>query len=146
MQSSTPKFRSLIDVGALITGMTNRQVAETLLRLGLRDLDGCVYLDEDDQRMVVVRGRGGRGIEPKPVPLHLCGVRSDRRFSFFDQVHTTGTDIYHGPDTVAAVTLFKDSTLRDYAQGCWRMRDLGSGHSVHVLVSVWWRFVCILCL
>ncbi len=77
------------------------------------------------------------------------------------QIHTTGTDIYHSPDIVAAVTLFKgnvrkrflntllllllvrivccfcdctDNTFRDYAQGCWRMRDLGSGHSVHVLV------------
>lgn len=50
------------------------------------------------------------------------------------QIHTTGTDVYHPSDIVAATTLFKDNTLRDYAQGCWRMRDLGGGHSVHVVV------------
>lgn len=35
-QSASPRFQSLIDVGALITGMTNRQVAEALLLLGLK--------------------------------------------------------------------------------------------------------------
>ena len=37
-------------------------------------------------------------------------------------------------DVTAAVTLSKDTTLRDYAQGCWRMRDLGAGHSAHLIV------------
>lgn len=85
-QSEAPRFHSLIDVGALITGLTNRQVAEALLRYGLKGMEGCVYLDEEDQRMVLVRGPGGRGISPRPIPIHLCGVPPAKRFSFFDQV------------------------------------------------------------
>jgi hypothetical protein len=36
LQSVSPSFHSLVDTGALITGMTNRQVAESLLKLGLK--------------------------------------------------------------------------------------------------------------
>ena len=36
-------------------------------------------------------------------------------------------DIRQAPAAVAAVTLGKDMTLRDYAQGAWRMRQIGRG-------------------
>ena len=49
-------------------------------------------------------------------------------------MHTTGIDIKQRLDGVAAVTIGKDMTLRDFAQGCWRMRGLGKGQSVHVLL------------
>jgi hypothetical protein len=61
------------------------------------------------------------------------------------QVHTVGTDIYNPPDVVAAVSISKDSTLRDYAQGCWRMRDLGSGHAVHLIVRATRRRMRVSC-
>ena len=35
---------------------------------------------------------------------------------------------------VAAVTASKDTTLRDFAQGCWRMRGLATGQCLHVLI------------
>ena len=47
-------------------------------------------------------------------------------------MHTTGIDIQHTIDAVAIVTLGPDMTLRDYAQGCWRMRGLGRGQGVHL--------------
>lgn len=36
----------------------------------------------------------------------------------------------------AAVTLGKDVTFRDFAQGCWRMRQLGSGLLTSYFVSI----------
>ena len=50
------------------------------------------------------------------------------------QVHTTGMDIKQALDATAACTLGKDMTLRDHAQGVYRMRGLGRGQTIVVLV------------
>ena len=82
-QIAEGNFHALIDTGALITGMTNEEVARYLLRNGLKGMKGCVYLDNSDEKMVVLREGG------KPIPLDRCGVAMDQRFTFYDQVHTT---------------------------------------------------------
>jgi hypothetical protein len=79
-------------------------------------MDACLFLNSDDAQMVVDR------TSTPPIPLNRSGVSMHRRFTFYDQVHTTGMDIKHPIDARAAVTLGKDMTLRDFAQGCWRMR------------------------
>ncbi|CAM9565670.1 unnamed protein product, partial [Sphacelaria rigidula] len=43
-------------------------------------------------------------------------------------------DIKQGLSAVAAVTLGKDMTFRDYAQGAFRMRGIGKGQKVQVLI------------
>ena len=43
-----------------------------------------------------------------------------------------GMDIKQGLSVVAAVTLGKDMTFRDYAQGAFRMRGIGKGQKVQV--------------
>ena len=43
-------------------------------------------------------------------------------------------DIQHALDACAITTLGKDTTLRDHAQGCYRMRGLGKGQTVHVIL------------
>ena len=84
---NNPPFHALIDTGALVTDMTNKEVAECLLREGLKNLEGCVYLDESDRQMVLMRS------SPHPVPIKECGLPWEARFTFYDQVHTTGIDI-----------------------------------------------------
>ena len=50
------RLNALIDTGALITGYSNRQVAEQLLASGLgRWCEGVVFLDEGDEKMILVR-------------------------------------------------------------------------------------------
>lgn len=49
-------------------------------------------------------------------------------------MHTTGQDVQQPFAGVAVVTLSKDMTLRDYKQGVWRMRLIGRGQSVCVVV------------
>ena len=51
-----------------------------------------------------------------------------------DQVHTTGTDISQAVSSRAALTLGKDMTFRDLAQGAYRMRGIGQGQTVELLV------------
>ena len=131
--------------GALITGMGNEEVARYLLANGLQGMDACVFLDGKDEKMVVDRSGG------QPVPLNRSGVSAEKRFTFYDQVHTTGMDIKQALDACAVVTLGKDMTLRDYAQvrklrivwtvnssllpqGCYRMRGLGRGQTLKLLI------------
>ena len=121
-------FHALIDTGALVTGMSNEEVAFFLLRHGLPAMGGVVYLDEADRKMVAMRSSAA------PVPLARCGLAPEARFTYYDQVHTTGMDIPQALQARAVVTLSKDMTLRDYAQGAWRMRKLARGQTLHLYV------------
>jgi hypothetical protein len=126
--TAKPVFHALIDTGALITGLSNKAVAEYLLKVGLGSLKGVVYLDEMDRQMVLLR----KGF--KVVKLADSGLAWNERFSFYDQVHTTGMDIKQAVDACAAVTLGKDMVFRDYAQGAFRMRGIGKGQTIKLLV------------
>lgn len=166
------------DIGALITGLTNKAVMAALLTIGLAHVDAGVFVDEADRRMVLLRPNAdevadeegdadeagdddaddGEFASPRahsgaaaaakeftsmaqvtaspvfqalmrsnPIPLSMCGVPKERQFSFFDSYHTTGMDIPQKVDAVAAVTIGKDTTFRDFGQGAYRMRGLGIG-------------------
>lgn len=126
--STKPVFHALIDTGALITGYSNEQVARELLRRGLPWCDGVVFLDSLDRRQVLVRATG------RVVSEDQCGISLDRRFAFYDQIHTTGMDIKHVVNARAVVTLGKDMVFRDYVQGAFRMRGIGAGQTITVWV------------
>ena len=118
----------LIDTGALITGMSNLQVAEYLLTAGLKSFKGVVFLDQQDRIMVLLR----KGF--KVVQFVECGLAWSERFTFYDHIHTTGMDIKQAVDVTAAMTLGKDMVFRDYAQGAFRMRGIGQGQLIRLIV------------
>ena len=121
------QFHALIDTGALITGMDNEEVARFLLRRLPEELyEGVVFLDNGDRKMLLQRASN------RCIPLSQCGVRPVKRFTFYDQVHTTGMDIKQAETASAVVTIGKDMTWRDYAQGAFRMRGVGRGQRVHL--------------
>jgi hypothetical protein len=68
------------------------------------------------------------------VRLNQSGCPPHRRFSFYDQIHTTGMDIHQCIDARAALTLGKDMTFRDYAQGAFRMRGIGKGQTIELFI------------
>lgn len=49
-------------------------------------------------------------------------------------MHTTGIDIKHNFNALAAVTIGKDTTWRDHAQGCYRMRGIKDGQRLNLLI------------
>merc|ERR1711871_1856247 len=123
--TANPPFHALIDTGALITGMDNLEVARfMLLHLPALQFDGVVYLDRSDRQMILLRD------SMRSTLLAQCGTPWDRRFTFYDQVHTTGMDIKQSPNARAVVTIGKDMTFRDYAQGAYRMRGIGVGQTI----------------
>lgn len=68
------------------------------------------------------------------VRLAQAGIPNHRRFSFYDQIHTTGMDIHQCIDARAVITLGKDMTFRDYAQGAFRMRGIGQGQTLELFI------------
>ena len=50
------------------------------------------------------------------------------------QIHTTGMDIKHTLNARAACTLGKDMVFRDLAQGAFRMRGIGAGQRLTIVV------------
>ncbi|KAG9413019.1 hypothetical protein AC1031_016040 [Aphanomyces cochlioides] len=124
--TSDPPFHALIDTGALITGLDNEQVARYLLEHLPPSMEGVVYLDTSDRQMILLRDHNSA------LPLIQCGLSPKKRFTFYDQVHTTGMDIKQGINARAVLTLGKDMTFRDYAQGAYRMRGIGAGQVIHL--------------
>ena len=158
--SDESHFSALIDSGALITGLSNLRVAEVLLERGLRWCEGVVFLAENDVISILVRATG------RVVSLSQCGIAVEKRFVFYDQIHTTGIDIKYResnsrPSKIlhrmtnfsseiwskvefddrrsaltarAAVTLGKDMTFRDLAQGAFRMRGIAEGQTITIIM------------
>ena len=127
--TANPPFHALLDCGALITGMTNYDVAKYLLTHGLPpEFEGVVFLDHKDRKMILMRH--GMNV----VRLNQSGLPPQKRFSFYDQIHTTGMDIHQCIDARAALTLGKDMTFRDYAQGAFRMRGIGKGQTIELFL------------
>ena len=132
------RFDALIDAGGIITGLSNADVAQTLLSVksgdqkhfALKDKDAIVFLDAvTDRPSFLTRDMAS------PRPLSECTFPLHRRFVFFDQVHCTGTDITQATDAHAALLLGKDNIFRDLAQSAWRMRRLGlNGQTVVILL------------
>ena len=128
--TADPPCKALIDTGALITGLSNLEVAKALTESKDR-LPWClgvVFLDEDDRKMILVRATG------HVQELDTCGIAASSRFAFYDQVHTTGMDISHSLDATAVLTLGKDMNFRDYVQGAFRMRGIGQGQKVSIYI------------
>jgi hypothetical protein len=74
-------YRALIDTGALITGLTNLEVAtELMANGGLPGVDGVVYLDSKDRKMILLRKT------LRSVPLAESGIPTSKRFAFYDEV------------------------------------------------------------
>lgn len=126
--AAEPSYHALIDTGALVTGFTNFEVAKYLLTHGLKSMEGVVFLDSEDRQMILLR----TGM--KVMQLNQCGLPWGKRFSFYDQVHTTGMDIKQVLNAQAICTLGKDMTFRDYAQGTFRMRGIGQGQTIRLFI------------
>jgi hypothetical protein len=78
----TPPLHALIDTGALVTGMSNLDVATALLLLGMSHIRGCVFIDDDGHKRILLRD----GL--RVMRLEQCGLALSQRFSFYDQVRT----------------------------------------------------------
>jgi hypothetical protein len=82
------RYHALIDTGALITGLSNLEVAAYLLDHGLPWCEGVVFLDDNDAKVVLIRSTR------RVLKMAQCGIQPDRRFAFYDQIHVNYTHPY----------------------------------------------------
>ena len=99
LSTNTPQVSVLIDCGALLTGMSNRQVAQAVLDLCSR-FRAAIYFDDDNQVLVLDR-------DGKETPLAKSPLQPAHGFTYLDDKHTRGTDLRFAPDAVGAVTICK---------------------------------------
>jgi hypothetical protein len=127
----------LIDCGALVTGLSNDEVAKFLMNLKNDDprfddfrkkFSVCVFWDSSDAPVALERGASA------VTQLSACSKPPEQWFVYFDHVHTTGIDLLLPRTAVAAVTIGSDTVLRDYQQACWRLRQLGLGQRVEAVL------------
>ncbi|KAL4804843.1 hypothetical protein BDV18DRAFT_161935 [Aspergillus unguis] len=125
--SLSPPTQVILDVGAQILELTNREVAETWLKMVPNNpsAQAVVFVNDSDEICVLDRTGLVELLHISPFAKHLesCLV-------FLDEAHTRGIDLKLPPHYRAAVTLGAGITKDKLVQACMRMRKLGKGQSV----------------
>eukprot|EP00029_Vermamoeba_vermiformis_P009318 TRINITY_DN4608_c0_g1_i1.p1 TRINITY_DN4608_c0_g1~~TRINITY_DN4608_c0_g1_i1.p1 ORF type:complete len:3125 (-),score=411.22 TRINITY_DN4608_c0_g1_i1:73-9447(-) len=113
----------LIDSGALIEGMSNREVVMKVLEICPRFQTG-IFFDESNRLALIDRhGYSAQLNSSRPLEL-TC-------FTYLDDIHTRGTDLPFPTKSHAFVTVATGITKDKLMQACMRMRKLVHGlHNV----------------
>ncbi|KAH0834181.1 hypothetical protein J3R83DRAFT_11490 [Lanmaoa asiatica] len=119
-----PEIRVLLDVGAQMLDLQNHELAKAWLDIS-PDASAAIYFDDDDELTVRTRDGSTQLLLSSPFAQQL-----DQCVVYLDDAHTRGTDIKFPSGFRAAVTLGPKITKDRLAQGCMRMRKLGTGHSI----------------
>jgi hypothetical protein len=135
-----PEIRVLLDVGAQMLELQNKDLARHWLSLR-PDLLAAVFFNDSDHLTVLTQSGSLEPFVSSPFNRQL-----EKCLVYLDDAHTRGTDLKLPPGTRAAVTLgpkvTKDRLIQGWCTkyskesqteqetGCMRMRQLGKGHSV----------------
>ncbi|KAG4070074.1 hypothetical protein HA402_013734 [Bradysia odoriphaga] len=115
----------LLDAGALMLELNNKQVAVEWLKQAPDMYDVGVYFDEQDILQTIDRSGIMAEFECSSYRKNL-----GRCLVYLDDTHTRGTDLKFPLGTKACVTLCGDITRDKTVQACMRMRQLGKGHKI----------------
>uniref|UniRef100_A0A0B7JTP1 ubiquitinyl hydrolase 1 n=1 Tax=Bionectria ochroleuca TaxID=29856 RepID=A0A0B7JTP1_BIOOC len=122
-----PEIRVILDVGAQIIDLSNKDVAKAWLNLvqAKQDIQAVVFCDDEDELSVLDRQGHIERLQTSPFAKHL-----DACLVFLDEAHTRGIDLRLPQSYRAAVTLGANLVKDRLVQACMRMRKLGHGQSV----------------
>jgi len=119
----------MIDAGALIKNISNKKVAEVLLKAANSDeIDGVAYYDENNELKILERQTG------RSVLFKDSLIPKERRVTFYDQRHTLGSDITQKRDSNAVVTVSETLKKFELFQAIWRMREIDKGQTLSLLI------------
>ncbi|MCJ1471894.1 hypothetical protein MMC13_000535 [Lambiella insularis] len=128
IQMQKPQVTVLLDAGAQVLELRNREVVETWLAL-CTDIDTAIYFDETLEELTVLKRDG----TTERLVSSVYNTRIDRCIVYLDQVRTRGTDLKFAPGTRAAVTICQRLGKDTAMQAFLRLRDFGHTHSILVL-------------
>lgn len=141
--SSLEDVRAIIDVGAQFKGISNRQVANKLASFYADkpelDIKHILYFNKDNVLCALKVSHYPENEEPLVLGssdniLSKLDCESSQYFTYYDQAHTTGTDIKQAPNTIGITTVSEKVMLRDLLQAVMRLRDLKDSHHVEFAV------------
>mmetsp|Transcript_14460 Transcript_14460/g.35020 ORF Transcript_14460/g.35020 Transcript_14460/m.35020 type:complete len:2021 (-) Transcript_14460:63-6125(-) len=116
---------ALIDVGGVMAGTTNKEVAEAMASIAMEEdiqkYRGIVFFDTNSNQWYVLEISHHRLI-----PLKSSSLKERECFVYFDESRCRGSDMKLKRDASALVTLEPRMTKDKFLQGCARMRKLGS--------------------
>ncbi len=120
---SHDNWNVLIDSGALIEGMSNREVVVKVLEICPRFQTG-IFFDESNRLALIDRHGNSTQLSSSRPLEHSC-------FTYLDDIHTRGTDLPFPTKSHAFVTVATGITKDKLMQACMRMRKLVVGlHNV----------------
>lgn len=138
------RLHAFIDIGAMFNGISNEMVARLIAKQLANTSDNLMskvlYFNEDNLLCAVPVNKDGRG---NPIVIgssdtevinKKTGTTPSERFTYYDQRHTTGTDILQAPDAIAFATIDKKTLARDFLQGVMRMRGLSGSQTVEIVL------------
>ena len=111
IMATDPAIRMLIDVGAQVLDLQNRDLVSVWLEI-CPQVDAGVYFDDEDNIMVLTRDQ-----KIEKLSSSSFQSRIDRCVVYLDEVHTRGTDLKLPLNTRAAVTLGPRLTKDRLVQG-----------------------------
>jgi hypothetical protein len=112
-----------IDSGALITGLSNFDVAKYLLNFSSSSIQGVLFVNDAGHLAVLKR-------DFSVVASNECGILPRYLIKYIDHAHTTGSDVPQNITDQGVLTLGMGMNLRDYFQGAKRLRKLGNGQTI----------------
>ena len=133
-QSDT--MRAFLDPGAIVTGLTNQQVAcELLKKCQSRALkikyEGVIYFDDKTDEVMVAR-RHGRG--EICIPYASSKISPEKLLTYFNDIKTRGTDRKLPINSAAVLTIGKGMTQEKLVQAAMRLRQLGKGQTLQLWI------------
>lgn len=123
------EYSSLIDSGALIKHISNEAVARKFLeKANPAQIDGVVFYDKNDHICVLDRKGDIKPLQESQIP-------PERRFTFYDQRHTVGSDIKQHFRAKALATISETLKQFEMYQGIWRMREIDKSQKLTLVMS-----------
>jgi hypothetical protein len=131
------RARALIDISATFAGISNADVACKLAQSAPEGIRYILYFNESDvlcamdtrtQRSTILGSSDPHEIDEK------LGCSVDKRFTYYDQSHTVGTDLKQDSTAHAFVLADKRTHLQSFLQGCLRMRELEHQQTLSIII------------
>lgn len=130
---NNPSFKgaqAFIDSGGILKGIPHEEIARQLFTLPwFRDsFDGVLFFDEKGNKKVLEKeGKIAVSFENSSIPMN-------RRFTFYDQKHSTGTNIKQLHNAKGVISVSKQMILRELMQGAKRFRLLHKGQQLDIVI------------
>jgi len=115
-------IKVLIDIGQQLVGLDYKLVYQTVRDIYKTTISKFVYWNDEHKPIEIDANDDSEKLWDK--------IENSNIFYYYDNQHTIGIDAKIPEPTVGLALLSSNSIYRDVIQGIFRMRKLGSGHSI----------------